>query len=258
MSIITHKKSCVQKKIGKIPFSSISFNSFLKEITNLCFSNEKCVQVIVANVYSVTLAEHNQEFATICEQSEYVIADGLPVVWASQILRRPILERIAGPDLMWKMTNICGGKNISIFLLGGRKDDLNRLKNNLTIAFPKLDIAGAYSPPFGYWSYEENEKIINNINSSNAKILWLGISTPKQDIWIARNKSRLDVKIAIGVGAAFDFYSGRVKRAPSWMRRIGLEWLYRLTKEPKRLWKRYLIGNVLFFYIVAKDITKKL
>jgi N-acetylglucosaminyldiphosphoundecaprenol N-acetyl-beta-D-mannosaminyltransferase len=242
--------------IGKIPFRKITFQGALTAISELIMTGRRCHQVVVANTYSVYLAEKNEIFSQICLDSDIVFADGLPVVLGSRLLGNPLPERIAGPDFMWEMCGVCAQKGYKIFLLGGRQDSLDHLKANLNTAFPKLEIVGMYSPPFGKWDAQENTKIVEMINASEAELLWVGVSTPKQDAWIDKNKSHLNVKVAIAVGAAFDFHSGRIKRAPLWMQKYCLEWLHRFFQEPKRMWKRYLVANSFFVFILAKEIIK--
>jgi N-acetylglucosaminyldiphosphoundecaprenol N-acetyl-beta-D-mannosaminyltransferase len=211
---------------------------------------------VVANVFSVVLSKNNKEFATICNNADLVLPDGLPIVWASKLLRPRLPQRIAGPDFMGEFCGICAQNGYSMFLLGGRSDYLNSLVENLKKAHPRIQISGAYSPPFGEWDENENRKIIKMINDSHADVLWVGVSTPKQDYWIYENKNQLKTKVAIGVGAAFDFHSGRVKRAPIWMQKNGLEWLFRLLQEPRRMWKKYLVTNLLFISLIAKEFIK--
>ena len=242
-----------KSRIGQIPFDKLGFNEALDKIVLRAAEGNACSQVVVANAFSIVIAERDPEFALLCRTAEFVLTDGLPVVWASRLLRRAIPERIAGPDLMWDFAKTCSAKGYRVFLLGAREAVLENLRNNLCDEFSGLIIAGTYSPPFGVWTEEENYKIVEKINSAGTDVLWVGISTPKQDYWIAANKSKLKAKVAVGFGAAFDFHSGHVRRAPLWMRNCGLEWFFRLLQDPKRLWRRYLFGNSIFIAIVVRD-----
>jgi N-acetylglucosaminyldiphosphoundecaprenol N-acetyl-beta-D-mannosaminyltransferase len=224
-------------------------------ISEFIETGKRCHQIVVANVYSVALAYRDKEFSDICDNSDIVFPDGLPIVLGSILLRTPLPARIAGPDFMWKMCEVCAQKGYNIFLLGGRSDFLGRLNDNLCAAFPKIKIVGAYSPPFGNWDEKENVKIIKMINTAKTDLLWVGVSTPKQDVWIHNHKKQLTAKVAIAVGAAFDFHSGRVKRAPVWMQRICLEWVFRLIQEPRRQWKKYLVSNSIFIFILVKEFV---
>jgi N-acetylglucosaminyldiphosphoundecaprenol N-acetyl-beta-D-mannosaminyltransferase len=243
-------------QIGNINFSQITFTAAEKMVSEIIEKGETCKQVVVANSFSVVLASKNKEFKEVCRKADIIFADGAPVVWVSSLSRKKIPERIPGPDFMWNFSKICAAKGYKIFLMGGQKLYLSRLKENMEREFPGIQIVGTLSPPYGEWSKEDDERIISAINSSKADVLWVGVSTPKQDIWIAHHKSKIKAKVALGVGAAFDFHSGKVKRAPKWMRKAGFEWLYRFLSEPKRLWKRYLFGNTEFLLIVMKQFIQ--
>ena len=243
------------KKIGNIRFNKLTVDSAKQKVIDIIDNATRCHQGIVANSYSLVLAHKDPEFTDICESADIVFADGLPVIWASKFLGDRIPERIAGPDFMWTFSEVCAQKKYNVFLLGSEETYLTQLKVNLEKNFPGIAIVGTYAPPYANWSIEENEKIIAMINITEADLVWVGVSTPKQDKWIAEYKSKLKAKVAIGVGAAFDFHSGKIERAPYWMRKFGLEWLHRLSQDPKRLWKRYLIGNMQFVWIVVKEIA---
>lgn len=236
--------------IGKIPFHKLTVSNAESSINSIIDSGAKCHQVVIANAYSVVLAQKNPLFASVCSNAEFVFADGMPIIWISKIYGGKIPERIAGPDFMWSYCGICEKKGYKIFLLGGDEYSLKNLEDSLIKQYPQLNISGSYSPPYGVWSDKENVKIIDKINKSGSNVLWVGVSTPKQDIWIHEHKSKLNVNVAFGVGAAFDFHSGKIKRAPFWMQKAGLEWLYRLSQDPFRLWKRYVFGNLEFILII--------
>ncbi len=241
------------KKVGNIPFHKLTIDSAKEKIADIVKTSSRCQQVIVANSYSLVLAHNYPDFADVCNSAEIVFADGKPILWAAKLLGNRIRKRVTGPDFMWEFSAVCAREKFKVFLLGTREPYLSRLKYNLEKSFPGITIVGTYSPPYGIWDTEENRKIVSIVNKSNADIVWVGVSTPKQDLWIAEHKNELKTKVAIGVGAAFDFHSGRVKRAPMWMQKVGLEWFYRFKQDPKRLWKRYLIGNLQFLTIIMKE-----
>ena len=245
------------KKIGPIGFHTLTITSAVEKTVELIEMKNHCYQIIIANAYSLVLAKKTPEFHHVCQNADIVFADGQSVVWASILLGERLPARVAGPDFMWSFCSMSAGKKYKHFLLGGRSEYLELLKNRMINSFPEIQITGTYSPPFGEWNDEENEKIVSLINESKADVLWVGISTPKQDIWIDRFKNKLTVKVALGVGAAFDFHAGRIKRAPKLLQSIGLEWLYRLSQDPKRLWRRYLIGNIQFLGILLEEIIRK-
>jgi N-acetylglucosaminyldiphosphoundecaprenol N-acetyl-beta-D-mannosaminyltransferase len=245
-------------KVGNITFHELTFSDAIKNLSEIIEHSDRCHQVVVANVFSVVLAKKDKEFREICQKADVVFADGFPVVFFSRFLGNPIPQRIAGPDFMWHYSSECAKKGFKAFLLGGEEPFLSNLKQNLENNFPGFQIVGKYSPPFGTWSDQETAKMVDLINNSGADILWLGVSTPKQDKWIYSVKNKLHTKVAIAVGAAFDFHSGRVKRAPRWVQTIGMEWFHRFLQDPKRLWKRYLIGNMQFFWIVSIQLMRKI
>lgn len=244
-------------KIGNITFSKLSFSDAIKNLTNIIEQTSQCHQVVLANVFSVVLAKKDREFCDVCQKAELVLADGFPVVFVSRIFRNPIPQRIAGPDLMRQFSSECAKKGFKIFLLGSEEPFISKLKENMEDEFSGIKIVGKYSPPFGTWTEQESAKMVKLVNDSGADVLWLGVSTPKQDKWIYSVKHDLQAKVAIGVGAAFDFHSGRVKRAPRWVQNIGFEWFFRFLQDPKRLWKRYLVGNIEFIRIVLIQLLKK-
>lgn len=247
----------MRKRIGNIPFSRLTIANAEQQIADIILSANRCHQVVVANAYSVVLAQNDGHYADICNRADVVLADGMSVVWGSTIFGKRIPERVAGPDFMWSFSNVCAKSGFKVFLLGGASEaDLDGLKTNLEKSFPGIQIVGAYSPSFGAWSETENSRIIDMINASGSDIVWVGVSTPKQDKWIDQHRGRLNAKVAIGVGAAFDFHSGKVSRAPKWLQKIGLEWLFRLMQDPQRLLHRYLFGNTIFIAIVIRDFVR--
>jgi exopolysaccharide biosynthesis WecB/TagA/CpsF family protein len=253
-----HKGSMKRVKVGKIPFSVGTFNDAIDSVISIVNNEKHCHQIVVANAYSVVLAQKDKEFQNICEKADIVFADGYPIVIISKLLGKKIPQRIAGPDFMWEFCGICAKKGFKMFLLGSEEPYLSQLKSNLENVFKGVQIVGTYSPPFGIWSEIEENNMIRRVNDSRADILWLGVSTPKQDKWINSVKHRLKVKVAIAVGAAFDFHSGRISRAPLWVQKYGFEWFYRLLQDPGRLWKRYLIGNLTFLKIALLQIIRNI
>ncbi len=219
-------------------------------------SREKS-QVCVPNVYTTVLMQKDEEFKRIHNHCSLAIPDGLPLVWVSRLIGQPIPERVAGPDLFEKFSEIAAQKGYRCFFLGASPDTLEKMSEKLRARFPGLNIVGTYSPPLmDEFSEEENQKIIGMVNEAKPEVLWVGLSAPKQEKWIGKNLNLLDVHVTIGVGAAFDFVAGKVRRAPRWMQKIGLEWLFRLCQEPRRLWKRYFIGNAIFIWLIIKNLAK--
>jgi N-acetylglucosaminyldiphosphoundecaprenol N-acetyl-beta-D-mannosaminyltransferase len=177
--------------------------------------------------------------------------DGMPLVWLGR-LHKHTVGRVYGPDLMLLVCEQGQKLGWRHFFYGGAEGVPELLADKLTARFPELQIAGCYSPPFRNLTVEEEQEIAQMINASKADIVWVGLGTPRQDYWVARFRPLLDAALLIAVGAAFDFHSGRVKQAPRWMQRTGLEWFFRLSQDPQRLWKRYLLGNPRFVYLVLR------
>lgn len=174
-----------------------------------------------------------------------VLPDGAPVAWTMRRKGYKDQTRIAGPDLMWKLCEAAARNAVPVFLFGSKPETLSALDAHLKHSFPKLDIRGSLSPRFGQWTDEEEAGYIDTIIQSGARIVFVGLGCPKQEIWMSNTKHRID-GVLLGVGAAFDFHAGIIKRAPLFYQRMGLEWAHRLTSDPLRLWKRYLFTNSRF------------
>ncbi|MEB3901399.1 WecB/TagA/CpsF family glycosyltransferase [Pseudomonas putida] len=211
--------------------------------------------VCICNVHSVVTARRSKDFSAVVKSADMATADGAPVAWLMRRLGVLGQERINGPDLMWKYCQEAAGRGEPIFLYGGTQSTLDVLKERLHSIMPDLVIAGAYSPPFRALSEEEDAAVVEAINASGARTVWVSLGCPKQELWMAEHRDRINA-VMIGVGAAFDYHAGVIKRAPVWMRNYGLEWLHRLCSEPQRLFKRYFVTNSLFMYYAALQLLK--
>lgn len=175
------------------------------------------------------------------------VPDGQPLVWGLRLLGHKRATRVYGPDLMVHHCARAATKGTPIYLYGGRSEEaLGLLRDRLSERFPGLHIAGSWSPPFRPLTAAERERVAVEIDASGAKVVWVGTGQPKQELWMSEMRSRLQAPLLVGVGAAFDFHAGIVSQAPGWMQRNGLEWLYRLSREPRRLWHRYASQNPRF------------
>lgn len=208
--------------------------------------------VCICNAHSVASALEDSALAAAINYADMATPDGMPVAWALRRLGFPCQQRIAGPDLMTRLCEIAARDGIPIFLYGSTNKILDLLQRNLSHAFPRQVIAGAYSPPFRSLNAEEDKDVVTRINESGARIVFIGLGCPKQELWMHEHRGKVTA-VMIGVGAAFDFHAGTVQRAPAWMQRIGLEWLHRLASEPRRLWKRYLVTNSVFIIGIARQ-----
>ncbi|HPH95729.1 MAG TPA: WecB/TagA/CpsF family glycosyltransferase [Anaerolineaceae bacterium] len=206
--------------------------------------------VTVTGVHGVIESQHDEALRRIHNEAGMVTPDGMPLVWLSRRAGYHHVSRVYGPDLMLAVCEHSLKKNYRHYLYGGNEGVPELLAQKLQERFPGLSFAGMVSPPFRKMTPEEDAALVAEINALKPDILWVGLSTPKQERWMAEHVSRLDVPVLIGVGAAFDFHAGLKKQAPRWMQRSGLEWLFRLMTEPKRLWKRYLYNNPQFIWLV--------
>lgn len=230
--------------------------------------------VCICNVHSVVSAGTDAAFGRVVEEADMATPDGAPVAWLMRRLGVVGQARVNGPDLMWRYcalsacssevarlghslrsTQDTWGGLPSIFLYGGSEETLAILRERLVAEFPLLNIAGMYSPPFRTSSAEEESAAVEMINRSGAGVVWVSLGCPKQEYWMAANRGRVQA-VMVGVGAAFDYHAGTLKRAPPWMQRAGLEWLHRLASEPRRLWRRYLVTNTLFVLGAAKQLLR--
>ncbi len=203
--------------------------------------------ICVAATHTVMVCQEDDEMREAVVNADLVVPDGQPVVWAMNALGYPLSSRVYGPDLMARYCHRAAKTGTRMFLYGGRNQGaLVQLALNLRRRDPGLRIVGGYAPPFRELTQEEEDAVVEEINASGADVVWVGIGVPKQEKWMAHMRERLDAPVLVGVGAAFDFHAGLVPQAPGWMQTIGLEWAYRLTHEPKRLWRRYVRYNPRF------------
>ena len=208
------------------------------------------------NVHAVVEAQSNIRLRTAFESADLLCMDGMPLVWLARRRGFAAAERVCGPDMMLALSDRGRSSGLRHYYLGGAADTPAALAAALTTRYPGLLVAGFSSPPFGQLTTEQNDAIVDQVNAAKPDILWIGLGLPKQEIWAADQQARLDVPLVLPVGAAFDFHAGRTPRAPRWMQRLGLEWLQRLSREPRRLGWRYLRTNVLFVFLVAKGLVR--
>ena len=219
-------------------------------------NNNTSCYIVAANVHVIMSCFWSAQYGQVVNDAALVTPDGMPLVWAMRLLGVKKQSRVYGPDLMLAWCDRAAKTSIPIYLYGGTETMLAKLQHNLKQQFPGLIIAGSYSPPFRALTPEEEQKDIDRIHATDAKVVFVALGCPKQEYWMARVQGKLKA-VAIGVGAAFSFHSGEVSQAPRWMMKIGIEWLYRLVTEPKRLWRRYLINNPVFLLLFTLQLLKK-
>jgi len=233
-----------------LPVTAGTFDEVAGEIIRLAGDHEKGV-VCVANAHMLTTARRDPELAEILNNATIVTSDGMPLVWA---LRRQGLrqaERVAGPDLVVRLCELASERSLPVYFYGGTDDTLPALREAITRAFPDLPVAGLEAPPRLPLRPATDERVGTRIASKGPRIVFVGLGCPKQEFWMANHLDQVNA-LTIGVGAAFDFLAGQTRRAPVWMQRFGLEWLFRFLSEPRRLWKRYLVTNSLFVLDVLR------
>jgi N-acetylglucosaminyldiphosphoundecaprenol N-acetyl-beta-D-mannosaminyltransferase len=205
-------------------------------------------------MHGVTEAQHDAQFKNVLNEADLVVPDGMPLVWCARIRGYPLRRRVYGPELMLTFCQETVAKGYRHFLYGGDTGVPERLAASLLRSCPGLCIAGIFSPPFRPPTAEEDAEIVEMIRRAAPDVLWVGLSTPKQEKWMRDHRDRLGVPVLVGVGAAFDILSGGKRQAPAWMREHGLEWFFRLLQEPRRLWRRYLVYGSQFFLLETLEV----
>jgi len=209
--------------------------------------------VYFCNVHSLVTAREDEVLHKALSQGDLLTPDGMPVAWMLRRSGHASQERVCGPDLMPKILRAAETAGISVFFFGDEQGTLDTLRQVLSRDYPNLNVAGMISPPFRDLSKEEDDAVLHEINSSGAQLVFVSLGCPKQEKWIADHKGRIHATM-LGVGAAFNFFAGIKRRAPIWMQKIALEWLYRLAAEPRRLAKRYLYSNSAFVLFLMQDV----
>jgi len=214
--------------------------------------------VCVANTHTVAASREDPELRDALGGADLTVPDGQPLVWALNLLGCDIDDRVYGPDLMARACARAAKSGLRFYLYGGRNPGaLAELARRLRLAHPGLRIVGGHAPPFRPLTPDETESVAADIRRSGADVVWVGIGVPKQEKWMARMRPQLDAPVLVGVGAAFDFHAGLVPQAPASMQRLGLEWLFRLAHEPRRLWRRYLRYNPRFVAGFARQWARE-
>ena len=238
--------SCTPPKLDVVGVQ-ISTTSY-DEVANACASwiatdarEAPARYICVTSVHGVMEARKDAAFRSILNGADIATPDGMPLVWALRSFGQQGQQRVYGPNLMLVLCEQAARMGHKIYIYGGRPETREILRTNLHDLFPTLIVSGSYSPPFRPLTASEDQEVCQIIREAAPDLIFVGISTPKQERWMYDHRSALSGTIMIGVGAALDFHSGRVKQAPGWMQRNGLEWFFRLTKEPNRLWRRYLL-----------------
>jgi N-acetylglucosaminyldiphosphoundecaprenol N-acetyl-beta-D-mannosaminyltransferase len=210
--------------------------------------------VCVTGVQGIMEAQKDSNLKDIINKSLFTTPDGRPTVWVGWLRGWMKMRQVTGPDMMLRLCALSAEKGYTHFFFGGNDGVADQLKDSLTLRFPGLKVVGTYCPPFRPLNETEEAELTRTIAELKPDFFWVGLSTPKQERFMGQYLSKLDTKVMLGVGAAFDIHTGRIKDAPYWMKLTGVQWIHRIYQDPKRLWKRYLVNNPIFVYRITLEL----
>lgn len=239
-------------KILGVSIKSTNYLSATQQVLMWAREGKSCI-VFAANVHMLMEAHDSPEYNQIINSTDLVTPDGMPLVWMMRLKGQRNQQRVYGPTLMLHVLEAAAHENISVGFYGSLPEVLQSLLARMKTRFPNLKVAYSFSPPFQEISQVEDAEIVDRINASSARILFVGLGCPKQEKWMAEHRGKVNA-VMLGVGAAFDFHAGVKAQSPAWMQKMGLEWLFRLITEPRRLWKRYLYHNPRFIFLAIADL----
>ena len=252
--IPSHQHGVPTASVLGCPIAKITLEGTLRKIEQFVRSR-KPHQIVVVNAAKLVLMDKDPELRRIVTTADLVAADGVPVVWASRFLGDPLPGRVNGTDLMDRLIEEAPGRGYRIFFFGATEEVVRKAVQVAQERAPGLQVAGFRN---GYFSAEQEPEIVRQIRESKADILFVGFGTPRKEKWIRAHLKELGVPVCHGVGGSFDVLAGKVRRAPRWMQRWGLEWFFRLLQEPRRMWKRYLVTNTIFVLKVLAEKIRRL
>lgn len=239
-----------------MPLQAVTFSEALHRLVELAKARGTAY-VVTANVDHVVRCRRNPALRSMYTGADMVVADGMPLIWASRLLGKGLPERVAGSDLFPALCARAAEEGLSVFLLGGAPETARRSAEILQGRHPTLRVVGTYCPALGFASdTPESQRVVTMIHQARPDILFVALGSPKQEQWIVSNREACGAGVSLGVGISFSFLCGDVSRAPRWMRRMGLEWLHRLAQEPARLWKRYLWEDPAFVFLVLREFWR--
>lgn len=239
-------------RIGQLAIDRLSFAEALDRIEALVKARRGAA-VFTPNVDHVVLAERNAEFRAAYAAADLSLVDGTPLLWAARLLHEPLPEKISGSDLVVPLMGLAAQRRWRVYLLGSTPEACAAAWKRL--ADLGVRVVGTDSPVIRLWGRDDTEAALARLRAARPDLVLVGLGAPKQEIWIHRHRAELGSAVALGIGAAIDFLAGRVRRAPPWISRAGLEWLYRLAHEPRRLWRRYLVNDPAFLRVLARELT---
>ena len=263
MTMFEHgERKQAERVVGVVNLFGLPFrNATLAETVNLCeglLRAGKCGLVVPTNTDLVVKLSRDPAFREAYGRATLIVADGMPIVCASRLLGTPLKARVAGADLLPALCERAAQRSWRVFFLGGMPGVAEKAAARLMDRYPGLRVVGSYAPPFGFESdAAESERIVTMVRTARPDVLFVGVGAPKQEKWSAAHLNALGAPLVPCVGAAFDFVAETVRRAPTWMQRSGLEWLFRLLQEPRRLWKRYAVDFLAFGPIVLAERRRR-
>ncbi|MPZ48201.1 MAG: WecB/TagA/CpsF family glycosyltransferase [Dehalococcoidia bacterium] len=256
MALLLETEQVTRVPILRVNVSAITMPRAAATVKDAILQGKR-IRLIFCTTHTLVESQSDPRLMDAVNGSDVVAPDGMPLVWLCNARGGKGTRRVYGPDAMLAFCEYGLQLGWRHYFYGSRDETLEALKTRLAQRFPGLAIAGSYSPPFRPLSPEEDQEIVGRINAAEPDLIWVGLGMPKQELWMAEHRPRLDAPALLGVGAAFDFHSGIVRQAPLWMQRSGTEWLFRLAQEPRRLWKRYLIGNSRFLWLLGREILTR-
>jgi N-acetylglucosaminyldiphosphoundecaprenol N-acetyl-beta-D-mannosaminyltransferase len=242
----TSKSPAAQYDVLGTRVDAVQISDVIAQMQAWIGSRDRCRYITVTGMHGVTEARHDPQLRAALESASLVVPDGMPLVWLGRRHGFALKRRVYGPELMFRFWQETLSGRYRHFLYGGAPGVADALASKFAHQFPDHEIAGTFSPPYRNLTPEEDEAICSAINDTQPDIVWVGLGTPKQERWMLDHRNKLSAPVLIGVGAAFDFHAGTVRSAPVWMGENGLEWLFRLAQEPRRLWHRYLVRGTEF------------
>jgi N-acetylglucosaminyldiphosphoundecaprenol N-acetyl-beta-D-mannosaminyltransferase len=248
-----NERAAPRVTVAGIPVVNLSEDEAVALIDKLIFEGGSHYAAVV-NAAKIVNANRDEKLKSALLDAEFVAADGMSVVWASRLLRPALKQRVTGIDLFERLVEHAASRELSVYLLGARDESVRGAVRKLTARHPNLRVAGYRN---GYFAASESDAVADAIKQSAADLLFVAMGSPAQEYWIASNFARTGARFALGVGGSFDHLSGLAIRAPRWMQSAGLEWLHRLIHEPRRLWKRYLVGNLRFIWLIARQFVSR-
>ena len=237
-----------------LTFDAVSLDAAAAKCLEFCRAPRASHVIVTANASHLCMMRRDPELAAACRAAHLTLADGMSVVWALRAAGQSVPERVTGVDLMARLLSVAGAHKLRVYFLGAKPEVVAALARQSRAQHPGLQIAGFHD---GYFGPDEDRVIAEEVRASGAHMLFVGMPTPFKETWCERYRQRLDVPVIVGVGGSFDVLTGYVRRAPRWMQRMGLEWLWRLLMEPRKLWRRYLTTNSQFVWLAGREILAR-